>query len=67
LTRSKRSKDVPHFKKLQEAAGSGKTRISIMLDDAVIASFRARTVADGASYQTEFNRALRKACKATSQ
>lgn len=42
LTRSKRAKDVPHLKKLQEAAGSGKARILIMLDDAVIAGFRAR-------------------------
>lgn len=58
LTRARRAKDVPHLKKLQEAAGSGKTRISIMLDDAVIAGFRARAAA-GAGYQTEINRALR--------
>lgn len=61
LTRAKRAKDVPHLKKLQEAAGSGKTRISIMLDDAVIAGFRARAAADGTGYQTEINRALREA------
>ena len=61
LTRAKRAKDVPHLKKLQQTAGSGKTRISIMLDDAVIAGFRARAAADGTGYQTEINRALREA------
>lgn len=61
LTKAKRAKDVPHLRKLQEAAGSGKTRISIMLDDAVIAGFRARAAADGTGYQTEINRALREA------
>lgn len=64
MSRAKRAKDVPHLKKLQEAAGSGKTRISIMLDDAVIAGFRARAAADGTGYQTEINRALREALQA---
>lgn len=37
----------------------GKTRISIMLDDDVIAAFRERAEAAGSGYQTEINRALR--------
>lgn len=64
MSRAKRAKDVPHLKKLQEAAGTGKTRISIMLDDAVLAGFRARAAADGTGYQTEINRALRDALQA---
>jgi hypothetical protein len=60
LSRSRRAKDVPHLKKLQEAAGSGKTRIS-MLDDAMIAAFRARAAAGGAGCQAGINRASREA------
>jgi uncharacterized protein (DUF4415 family) len=38
---------------------TGKTRITIMLDDDVIAGFRSRAQAVGCGYQTEINRALR--------
>jgi Uncharacterized protein conserved in bacteria len=59
FSKAKRAKDVPHLAKLQAAAATGKTRISIMLDDDVIAGFRARAAIDGTGYQTEINRALR--------
>ena len=38
---------------------AGKTRITIMLDDDVIAFFRARAEAAGGGYQTLINSALR--------
>jgi uncharacterized protein (DUF4415 family) len=38
---------------------SGKTRVTIMLDDDVIESFRARAEASGRGYQTMMNEALR--------
>ncbi len=40
---------------------TGKTRITIMLDDEVIEFFRARAEALGAGYQTMINTALRAA------
>ncbi len=40
---------------------SGKTRITIMLDDDVIEHFRAQAEAEGVGYQTLINALLRKA------
>jgi uncharacterized protein (DUF4415 family) len=40
---------------------SGKTRVTIMLDDDVIETFRARGDASGQGYQTMINAALRAA------
>lgn len=40
-------------------ASSGKTRITIMLDDDVIEFFRARAEQQGTGYQTMINAALR--------
>lgn len=40
---------------------SGKTRITIMLDDDVIEHFRAQAEAQGVGYQTLINALLRKA------
>ncbi|HUM41307.1 MAG TPA: BrnA antitoxin family protein, partial [Nitrospira sp.] len=40
-------------------SSTGKTRITIMLDDEVIEFFRARAEALGAGYQTLINTALR--------
>jgi hypothetical protein len=40
---------------------SGKTRITIMLDDDVIEHFRAQADANGTGYQTLINLTLRKA------
>ena len=42
-------------------ASPGKTRVTIMLDDDVIESFRARADASGRGYQTMINEALRAA------
>jgi len=42
-------------------ASTGKTRITIMLDDDVIEYFRARAEAQGTGYQTMINSALRAA------
>ncbi|QXP84556.1 BrnA antitoxin family protein [Methylococcus sp. Mc7] len=39
----------------------GKTRISIYLDDDILAAFRARAEAEGKGYQTLINAALRAA------
>lgn len=58
LSKAKRAKDVPHLAKLQEAAG-GKSRITIMLDNDILAAFRSRAEAEGIGYQTLINQALR--------
>lgn len=42
----------------------GKTRITIMLDDDVIAAFRSRAETEGCGYQTAINDALRVAIDA---
>ncbi len=42
-------------------ASPGKTRITIMLDDEIIESFRSRAEHAGAGYQTLINAALREA------
>jgi uncharacterized protein (DUF4415 family) len=60
FSKAKRAKDVPHLARLQTQA-RGKTRITIMLDNDVLATFRARAEAEGIGYQTLINRALREA------
>ena len=60
FSKAKRAKDVPHLVKLQKAQ-KRKTRISIMLDEDVIAGFRQRAEAAGIGYQTEINRVLNEA------
>ncbi|WP_068636284.1 BrnA antitoxin family protein [Thauera butanivorans] len=40
---------------------TGKTRITIFLDDDVLAAFRERAAAEGKGYQTLINEALRSA------
>ena len=56
---AKRAKNIPHLAKLQAEASKGKTRITIFLDDDVLAAFRARAEAEGQGYQTLINTALR--------
>jgi len=56
---AKRAKDVPHLAKLQAEASRGKTRITILIDDDVLAVFRARAEREGKGYQTLINAALR--------
>ncbi len=52
------AKDVPHLKKLQ-AEGGGKTRISIMLDNDILARFKQLAKDTGTGYQTLINQTLR--------
>jgi uncharacterized protein (DUF4415 family) len=63
FSRAKRAKDIPHLAKLQ-AEAKGKTRITIMLDNDLLLSFRAKAEAEGIGYQTLINRALREAAVA---
>lgn len=58
FSRAKRAKDVPHLAKLQ-AEMAGKSRITIRIDNAVLAAFRARAESSGGSYQTMMNEALK--------
>ena len=58
FSKAKRARDVPHLQQLR-AEKPVKTRISIMLDDDVLAAFREQADRKGAAYQTEINRALR--------
>ena len=58
FSKAKRAKDVPHLAKLQ-AEARGKTRITIMLDNFVIESFRQLAEQEEIGYQTLINRRLR--------
>jgi uncharacterized protein (DUF4415 family) len=60
FTKGKRAKDVPHLAKLQDEA-SGKSRITIMLDNDILLTFRSRANAEGIGYQTLINQVLRQA------
>ena len=60
FSKAKRAKDVPHLARLQEQV-KGKSRITIMLDNDLLAAFRARAEAEGIGYQTLINRTLREA------
>lgn len=56
-----RAKDVPHLAKLQSEAAKGKTRITMLIDDDVLAAFRQRAEREGKGYQTLINSSLRAA------
>lgn len=58
FSKAKPARDVPHLARLQSEA-AGKSRITIMLDNAVLEAFRARAELAGAGYQTLINSALR--------
>jgi uncharacterized protein (DUF4415 family) len=58
FSRAKRAKDVPHLAELQ-AEMAGKTRITMRVDNAVLAAFKARAESSGGSYQTIMNEALK--------
>lgn len=58
FSKAKRAKTIPHLAKLQ-AESQGKTRITIMLDNDLLASFRSQAEARGLGYQTLINQALR--------
>jgi uncharacterized protein (DUF4415 family) len=61
FTGAKRAKDVPHLAKLQAEAARGKARITILIDEDVLAAFRERAEREGKGYQTLINTALRAA------
>jgi len=58
FSNARRAKDVPHLAELQ-AESRGKSRITIMLDNDLLAAFRAKAEAEGIGYQTLINRVLR--------
>ncbi len=58
FSRAKRAANVPHLAKLQ-AEMVGKTRITMRVDNTVLAAFKARAEISGGSYQTMMNEALR--------
>jgi len=60
FSKAKRAEDVPHLARLQ-AEAKGKTRITIMLDNDLLMTFRARAESEGTGYQTLINQALRQA------
>lgn len=60
FSKAKRAKDVPHLVKLQQEA-KGKTRITIMLDNDIISTFRTRAESQRVGYQTLINATLREA------
>jgi len=58
FSNAKQAKDVPHLAKLQ-AEGTGKTRITIMLDNDILNSFRLKAKEAGTGYQTLINQVLK--------
>ena len=58
FSKARQAKDIPHLRRLQEAGGT-KTRITIMLDNVVIESFKDLAARKGIGYQTLINQALR--------
>ena len=51
--------DFSHGKRGAVVPATGKTRITIFLDDDILAAFRVRAQAEGKGYQTLINEALR--------
>ena len=58
FSRAKHAAAVPHLVKLQ-AEAAGKTRITMRVDNSVLAVFKARAETCGGSYQTMMNEALK--------
>ncbi len=58
FSKAKRAKDVPHLAKLQ-AEDTGKTRITIMLDNDILSNFRLKAKDAGIGYQTLINQVLK--------
>lgn len=58
FTGAKRARDVSHLSRLQ-AEMAGKTRITMRVDNSVLAVFKARAETCGGSYQTMMNEALK--------
>jgi len=60
FSKAKRAKNIPHLARLQ-AEAKGKTRITIMLDNDLLMTFKARAESEGTGYQTLINQTLRRA------
>ncbi|PHS17529.1 MAG: hypothetical protein COA86_09570 [Kangiella sp.] len=58
FSKAKRASDIPHLAKLL-SEDSGKTRITIMLDNDVLSNFRSKAKTEGLGYQTLINQALK--------
>jgi uncharacterized protein (DUF4415 family) len=58
FTEAKPVSAIPALAKLQAESG-GKTRITIRVDNAILALFKARAEMSGGSYQTLMNEALK--------
>jgi len=58
FSNAKRAKDIPHLSKLQ-SEDTGKTRITIMLDNDILNSFRSKAKNEGLGYQTLINQVLK--------
>jgi uncharacterized protein (DUF4415 family) len=65
FSKAKRARNVPHLARLQ-AEAKGKTRITIMLDNDLLMTFKAKAESEGTGYQTLINQALRKVSGPTS-
>jgi uncharacterized protein (DUF4415 family) len=65
FSKAKRAKSVPHLARLQ-ASAKGKTRITIMLDNDLLMTFKAKAESEGTGYQTLINQTLRRAASAVS-
>jgi uncharacterized protein (DUF4415 family) len=63
FSKAKRAKDAPALAKIQ-ADLAGKARVTLYLDNLVIAQFKARATLQGEGYQTLINRTLREALNA---
>ena len=64
LTNAKSIRDIPELARFQDALLKGKTRITILLDNEVLETFRARAEKEGRGYQTLINAALRESLDA---
>ena len=58
FSNAKRAQEVPHLAQLQ-AENTGKSRITIFLDDDILKAFRDQAAQSGKGYQTLINEALR--------
>ena len=58
FTTAKPVRDIPHLEKLQQESG-GKSRITMRIDNDVLAMFKARAEMIGGNYQTLMNEALK--------
>ncbi len=58
FTGARRAKDVAHLARLQTEM-AGKTRITMRVDNSVLAAFKARAETSGGNYQTMMNEALK--------